>query len=109
MPGTSKSAKPQKPAHITQEDWDAVALPEMSDEFLAGFRPVAEVAPELVEMQRRRGRPPVAAPKVPVQIRLSPEVVEFFKEDGAGWQTRIDAALRAMVKRAKRGAARKRA
>lgn len=42
----------------------------------------------------RRGRPRKARPKVPVSIRLSPEVVEAFKAEGAGWQTRIDEALK---------------
>ncbi|MFN3853122.1 MAG: BrnA antitoxin family protein [Phreatobacter sp.] len=42
----------------------------------------------------RRGRPRKARSKVPVSIRLSPEVVEAFKAEGAGWQTRIDEALK---------------
>ena len=41
----------------------------------------------------RRGRPPTATPKVAVSIRLSADVVARFKATGAGWQTRIDAAL----------------
>ena len=32
--------------------------------------------------------------KVPVSIRLSPEVIQHFKAGGPGWQSRIDAALR---------------
>ena len=46
---------------------------------------------------RRAGRPAgtlKAAPKVSTTIRLSPDVVRAFKADGAGWQTRIDAALK---------------
>ena len=46
---------------------------------------------------RREGRPAgslKAAPKVSTTIRLSPDVVQAFKADGAGWQTRIDAALK---------------
>lgn len=46
---------------------------------------------------RRAGRPAgslKAAPKVSTTIRLSPDVVQAFKADGAGWQTRIDAALK---------------
>ena len=42
----------------------------------------------------RRGRPPVARPKVATTIRLSAEVMDHFKAGGRGWQTRIDAALR---------------
>jgi uncharacterized protein (DUF4415 family) len=42
----------------------------------------------------RRGRPPLDNPKQPVTIRLDPDVVEWFKRSGDGWQTRINAALR---------------
>jgi uncharacterized protein (DUF4415 family) len=38
--------------------------------------------------------------KVPVYIRLDPDLVEFFKADGPGYQTRINAALREHVERA---------
>lgn len=47
----------------------------------------------------RRGRPPSKAPKEAVSIRLSPDVLEHFRAGGKGWQTRIDAALRTVVKR----------
>jgi uncharacterized protein (DUF4415 family) len=42
----------------------------------------------------RRGRPPSAAPKRAVSLRLDPEVVEAFQREGPGWQTRMNAALR---------------
>ena len=35
--------------------------------------------------------------KVPVSIRLSAEVVEHFKAQGKGWQSRIDEALKAVI------------
>lgn len=38
--------------------------------------------------------------KVPVYIRLDPDVVEFFKSGGPGYQTRINAALRDHMERA---------
>ena len=46
----------------------------------------------------RRGRPPSANPKVSTTIRLSPDVVDYFKADGRGWQTRIDNALRDWIR-----------
>ncbi len=39
------------------------------------------------------GRPKSSNPKQPVSIRLSPEVLEYFKLMGKGWQTRIDEVL----------------
>ncbi len=43
---------------------------------------------------QRGGRPKAAAPKISTTIRLSPEVIAYFKEGGPGWQSRIDEALR---------------
>jgi uncharacterized protein (DUF4415 family) len=37
--------------------------------------------------------------KEPVSIRLSPDVLRHFRDGGAGWQTRIDEALRDWIKR----------
>ena len=45
----------------------------------------------------RRGRPSVAKPRVSTTIRLSPDVIDHFKVEGRGWQTRIDEALREWI------------
>ena len=43
----------------------------------------------------RRGRGPQAAPtKVLTSVRLDADVLEYFKSQGAGYQSRINAALR---------------
>ena len=42
---------------------------------------------------RRRGLQK-SPTKISATLRLSPEVVAYFKADGTGWQTRIDNALR---------------
>lgn len=45
-----------------------------------------------------RGRGPQKSPKkIPLSLRLSPEVVKHFRAGGRGWQTRIDEALRKFV------------
>jgi uncharacterized protein (DUF4415 family) len=41
--------------------------------------------------QRGLGR---KAKKVLLSVRYSPEVVEYFKATGEGWQTRMDEALK---------------
>ena len=46
----------------------------------------------------RRGRPPLAKPKVSTTIRLSQDVLDHFKAAGRGWQTRIDNALRDWIR-----------
>jgi uncharacterized protein (DUF4415 family) len=67
--------------------------------FQAGVR-LKHVKPgELAQMVRKRG-PQRSPTKIPVSIRLSPEVVKHFKAKGRGWQSRIDEALRKLVRRA---------
>ena len=46
---------------------------------------------------KRIGRPPKEAPKIPVNLRLDADVVEHFRATGAGWQTRINTALRELI------------
>jgi len=54
---------------------------------------------ELARVLGKRGAQK-APTKIPVSIRLSPEVISHFKAKGPGWQSRIDDALRKMVKKA---------
>ncbi len=42
----------------------------------------------------KRGRPKAEVRKVSTTIRLDPDVVEAFKAEGAGWQSRMNEALR---------------
>lgn len=43
---------------------------------------------------RRGGRPKSATPKVSTTIRLDADILEHFRAEGDGWQSRINAALR---------------
>ncbi len=48
----------------------------------------------------RRGRPPVGErPKQAVKLRLSSDVLAYFRASGPGWQTRINATLERAVSR----------
>nr|WP_262983744.1 BrnA antitoxin family protein [Halomonas elongata] len=42
----------------------------------------------------RRGRPKADTVKQQVTLRLDPEIIESFKADGPGWQTRLNKALK---------------
>ena len=65
---------------------------------LARLRPMREVLPDLAAWSRKRKRARAGEPhKQAVSIRLSPEVIEFYRTKGRGWQTRIDETLRAIV------------
>ena len=52
---------------------------------------------ELARLLPKRG-PQKAPTKIPVSIRLSPEVISHFKAKGRGWQSKIDDALRKIAK-----------
>ena len=56
-------------------------------------------ASELARLVGKRG-PQKAPTKIPVSIRLSPEVLKHFKAKGPGWQSRIDDVLRKIAKKA---------
>ena len=43
----------------------------------------------------KAGRPPVGEePKVQISLRLDSDIIDYFRKDGPGWQTRMNAALR---------------
>ena len=52
---------------------------------------------QMVSLKALRGRPWLANKKQPVSIRYSPEVLNYFRSSGAGWQSRMDAVLREYV------------
>ena len=47
----------------------------------------------------KRGRPLSESPKVSTTIRLDADIVDAFRAKGAGWQSRINAALREWLAR----------
>ena len=49
-------------------------------------------------LTRGRGRPPIAAKRPTLNMRVDAEVLEAFKATGPGWQTRINSLLRDAVK-----------
>jgi len=84
--------------------------PEWTAEDVKNARPAAEVLPKYIGkkatlelLRRNRGRPPKEAKKVSTTVRLDPDVLEAFQQEGKGWQTRINAVLREhMPKRQKK-------
>ena len=56
-----------------------------------------EWAKKLESVPVKRGRPQAANPKVSTTIRLDADVLTAFRRGGEGWQTRINAALRAWL------------
>jgi len=70
--------------------------PEWTDETFARARLGAGDLPPIIRkaLARSRGRPKLDAAKIAVKLRLDPDVVDGFKADGPGWQTRINATLK---------------
>ncbi|MDY0243143.1 MAG: BrnA antitoxin family protein [Rhodospirillaceae bacterium] len=68
--------------------------PEWTEEDFKRARPASELPPEILAAFPRTRGPQKAPKKVPVSLRLSPDVIEHFKAGGPGWQSRIDDTLR---------------
>ena len=67
-------------------DSDPDALP-LTDEQMSAMVPIRVL----------RGRPKLGNKKQLVSIRYSPEVIDYFRASGAGWQARMDAVLKEYV------------
>jgi uncharacterized protein (DUF4415 family) len=80
------------------------AIPPGSDFVWDGIdeddRPLteAELTAGLEVALRKRGRPAGTATKEQVAIRFDREILETFRKDGPGWQTRMNDALRDWIK-----------
>lgn len=91
----------------TRADWDAVTAPDLTEDEMATARPLAAALPALAtaleQEMKRRGRPPLDAPKQAVSIRLEPRIIDHFKAGGRGWQTRLNDVLAKHVADAEAG------
>ena len=73
--------------------------PEWTGSDFSRAVPFGGLPPALQVALSSHKRGPQRTPrKVPVSIRLSPEVVQAFRASGAGWQARVDEILRAHIK-----------
>ena len=85
---------------LDYSDTDVAAVmdnPELTEADVTAMRPFAEALPELAAKLRRARGPQATATKISTTIRLSPEVIGFFKRGGQGWQSRIDEVLKEWV------------
>ncbi len=77
------SNRVERPPHISQEAWDAVDVPELTDAEFARARPFAELFPHASqELRKRGGRPKMDRPKVKVGWRLAADVVDAVQGTG---------------------------
>jgi uncharacterized protein (DUF4415 family) len=103
----------RKPAQKSETDWERVKreydanAPIPYDPEDGPYDPNDEEATEkylseaiIVRGPGQRG-PQKTPTKQLVSLRLSQEVLEFFKAKGPGWQTRIDQTLKSAIRKKK--------
>jgi uncharacterized protein (DUF4415 family) len=94
----------------TKEDWDEVSdNPELTDEQLREMKPFAEVFPEMAAKieetpKRTRGKQKTATKEM-ISLRVDRDVLAAYRATGAGWQGRMNDALRAGLRKPRRAAA----
>lgn len=89
---------------VLPPEWDDPDLPEWTDDmfdvaaFSVGGKVIREATGYLGRNGVVRGRPPVrGVAKQQVTLRIDPDVIAKFREDGPGWQGRMNEALRKAV------------
>lgn len=89
-----------KLGHVSVNDAPATRPDDWNDAFVTHS---ADELRKAVAARRTRG-PNKRPTKEQVAIRYSPEVLAYFRATGAGWQTRMDDALRDYVSRQQKAA-----
>ncbi|MGD0682336.1 MAG: BrnA antitoxin family protein [Terracidiphilus sp.] len=72
---------------------------EITSEDVARFKPFSALPASVqkVLLKLRRRGPQKSPKKVPISIRLSPDVAKGLRATGNGWQSRADEALRSWL------------
>jgi uncharacterized protein (DUF4415 family) len=87
---------------IDRTDW--ARLRAMSDEEIERNAAEDPDNPEWTDEELAKAeRVPARSSKSAIYIRLDPEVLEYFREGGRGYQSRINAVLRSYVERRRAG------
>ena len=86
----SKPLTPDRPNFDDNPEWTAADF--------AKARPASEVLPAALYQSLTRRRGPAKRPtKTPVSIRLSARVLDHYRAQGVGWQTRLNADLEGLI------------
>ncbi|MCX2562213.1 BrnA antitoxin family protein [Acetobacter farinalis] len=97
---------PRKPEFIMPTDEEDARInegitldadnPELTERDFLRAVPASAIVPDLASQRRVRG-PQKAPTKKLVSIRLDPDLVDRLKQDGPGWQGRLNDLLREAV------------
>ena len=85
--------KKSSSSKVSKTDWPRVRALKDKNIKTSSEHPEAEVK-HIVRGIVRQGLKP-ASPKASISLRVDADVLEWFKSQGAGYQTRINAVLRA--------------
>jgi len=98
----SKVSKRQPIVMPTMAEDKAITAAARSDPDSQPLTPTQLQA--MIPLRALRGRPKSENKKLLVSVRYSPEVIEFFKSTGDGWQSRMDGVLLNYITRQSRRA-----
>ncbi|WP_238703951.1 BrnA antitoxin family protein [Acetobacter pomorum] len=97
---------PRKPKFIMPTDEEDALInqgilqdadnPELTDQDFLNAKPASVAVPALAAQRRVRG-PQKAPTKKLVSIRLDPDLIDRLKQDGPGWQGRVNDMLRQAI------------
>ncbi len=93
----SKASKRAAIVMPTEEEDRAITLAALSDPDAQPLTPGQLQA--MVPIRALRGRPKSESKKWLVSVRYSPEVLDYFRSTGEGWQSRMDRVLLQYVHR----------
>src|SRR5437867_387869 len=88
-----RAAKPKSSSTRSKTEWSRLRAMRDKDIKLAAEHPEADVK-HIVRGIVRRGLEPLP-PKASISLRIDQDVLEWFKAQGPGYQTKINAVLRA--------------
>jgi len=103
MANRKSSRNPRKP--LTSPDGEVRELNTQDAAEAIPFSALPEDEQKMLislQNQARKRGPQKAPRKIPISIRLSPDVAEGLRATGEGWQRRADEVLRSWLKSAAR-------
>jgi uncharacterized protein (DUF4415 family) len=95
MQGRQRNMAKRKP--LTNAEGEVRELTAEDAAYAVPFSALPEAEQKMLQSLRKRG-PQKSPRKVPVSIRLSPDVAEGLRATGEGWQRRADDALRSWLR-----------
>ena len=95
---TSSVAKYSRPKSFRQPAPDPTRIdddaPEWKEEDFRAAKKLSDMPDDFQQVVRRARGPQKSPRKIQTAVRYDADIIEAFKADGPGWQTRMNDALR---------------